>query len=110
MFLCYKVFGLSQEVLGNTFTIRSFAFCWSSLKYLEELLQVLVKLHYRSQVTTSIGVVRGRPDCHQFFVEHVLVALHGQLMGSCYQTKTIVMQEGLNCVSTEEIASSSSRY
>jgi len=47
---------------------------------LELALEVLVDLQDRGDVTTSVAVVRGRPDRDQALTEPVLESVHDELM------------------------------
>lgn len=61
--------------------------------HLELITQVLVHLHYRRHVTTTITVVRSRPHCHQLLIEHELVALHHQLVRTTQQLQIVRLVE-----------------
>jgi hypothetical protein len=63
---------------------------------------MLVELHDRGDVAASVAVVRRRPHGHQLLVEHVLVALHHQLMGARDHVDVVRVVELLDNVAAEQ--------
>lgn len=56
----------------------------SCLEYFEIFLQVFVQFHDGGYISTTVVVIWSRPHRDQFFIKHVLVPLHHQLVGSCH--------------------------
>ena len=61
--------------------------------HFELISQVLVHLHYRRHVPTTITVVRSGPHCHQLLIEHELVSLHHQLVRTTQQLQIVRLVE-----------------
>lgn len=74
------------------------------IKFYKSLFKRLIQFQDRCCVVAPVAVIRRRPYCHQLLVEHLLVALHYQLVGSADQANLIVMVELLDDVPTEEVA------
>jgi len=77
-------------------------------KNLEILLQILVKSKNSSYVTTSVAIVRSRPNSYQLFVEHEFVPVMNKLVSARDDFQIIDCDE-LFCHATSEQPSSSSR-
>jgi hypothetical protein len=57
---------------------------------IKSFVQLVANVEDGGHVTTSIAVVRGRPDCHQVLVsEPVFEAVHHELMGSGNETDVV---------------------
>lgn len=73
----------------------------------ELFIQFVIQGQDRGQIPTSIAIVRSRPNCHQLLLEHLLVSLHYQLMGSTYQICSILMIKFINHLHAKSVSSSS---
>jgi hypothetical protein len=70
---------------------------------------VLVNLHDRSLVSTSIAIIRGTKDGHDVSLLTPVVTFHNQLMGSANEGETIIMVKGLGDILAERVSGSSRR-
>ena len=98
----------SQEVLRGGFLSGlgdTTGLLRSSLKDLVELREVLVEFENGSNVATTVAVVRGRPDCYECIVEHLLVTFHDELVRSADQINRVLSVKLLDDLSAEQIAS-----
>jgi len=80
------------------------------LENFEELLQILVQLHNRSYIATSIIVVWGWPYGDQFLIEHKFIPLHYQLMCPCHKSESIVVAKVLHRVPAKYVPCSSAWF
>lgn len=74
-----------------------------------DLIDPLVKLQNRRNIPTSITVIRGRPNRDQILIEHLLVALHNQLMRSHHCPQSIPPHKSLKNIRAKEKPSPSGR-
>lgn len=74
---------------------------------LQGVLQMLINLHNRSLVTTSITVIGSAENRHHISILAPVVSFHDQLVCSGYQCKTIVMIECFRDVLTEGVPGTS---
>ena len=82
---------------------------WRSLKDLKVFIQVLIKLEDGGDVAAPIAVVGRRPDSHERVGEHVLVALHHELMRTGDELDGIRRVELLHHITTKEVARTARR-
>lgn len=87
----------------------------SDCSNLQGVFQMLINLHDRSLVTTSVAVIWSAEDGHHISVLAPIVSLHDQLMCSGHQCETVVMIEcfrdiltkGVTCTSWTDTPSAS---
>lgn len=53
-------------------------------------------------IHSPIAIVWCTPYCHYFVVEHKLVSLHGELMGSSDEVDSIMMRKDFGDICTKE--------
>ena len=75
-----------------------------------EFCEVFVELEDGSDVTTAVAVIGRGPDRHERIVEHLLVTLHDQLMGSANQVDRVLSVKLLYDFSAEKVTSSAWTY
>jgi len=68
------------------------------------LSEMFVKFEYRSNISTSVAIVRRAPDGDDRALEHELVALHRELVCTRDEVDAVVARERLRDVSAEQEA------
>lgn len=71
---------------------------------------MLINLHNRRLVTTSVAVVWRRENRDNIAILGPVVTLHHQLMSSRHQSQTVVMVEGFRDILSERVSRSSWGY
>mmetsp|Transcript_16873 Transcript_16873/g.29039 ORF Transcript_16873/g.29039 Transcript_16873/m.29039 type:complete len:111 (+) Transcript_16873:493-825(+) len=61
--------------------------------FLINMFNIIVHLHYRGLITTSVAIVRSRENCHHSSVVLPLITLHNKLMGSSNEVKIVNVGE-----------------
>ena len=100
----------SEEIMRHSLARKAFSIHGSRFEDLKIFLQVFVQLHDGGHIAAPVVIIWGRPHCHQFFVKHVFVPFHNQLMSPCNQAEPIVMAELVHSISPVDIPCSSSWY
>ncbi|KAG7730348.1 hypothetical protein KL933_000143 [Ogataea haglerorum] len=72
--------------------------------------EVVVERQHGSHVAAPVAVVGRRPDGHEAAVEHLLVALHDQLVGAGNQTEAVFEQKPLGLGVAEQVARAARRH
>ncbi len=102
--------GQSQKIFGNGLLGRDGPALVGGCLELDELLpQLFVEHQDGGDVVAAVAVVGGRPHRHQLLVEHLLVPLHYQLVGTHDLGYVVGVVEGLHHVPSEQVPRSPRR-
>mmetsp|Transcript_20055 Transcript_20055/g.51700 ORF Transcript_20055/g.51700 Transcript_20055/m.51700 type:complete len:279 (+) Transcript_20055:173-1009(+) len=97
---------LQEVVRCRLLSRHSTRLLWCCLEYFVVLVEVLVELEDRCHVATPVAVVRRGPHRDERVVEHVLIALHHQLVRTCDQIDLVRLVKLRHYVSPEQVACS----
>lgn len=81
------------------------------MENVESFFQFLIDVQNRGNVSTSVAIIRCRPDCNEILVsEPVLKAIHHKLMGSSNQGNIVDMIEFLSYLWSEQPSGTPRRH
>ena len=77
--------------------------------FLVNMINIIIHLHYRRLVTTSVAIVGGRENGHYSSVMLPLITLHNKLMSSGNKVKIVNVGELFSDILPERVPCTSGR-